>query len=305
MVFRNNIALYSNFSGDFEGAARVVNSIPQPGRPALLALAHSQVARGLLDEAKATYEKLATIDARGRSLSSSGLGDILIYQGRFAEAIRILEQGAAADLAAKNPDRAAIKFSTIGYAHILAGQKARAIEAAERALMYSKEVHTRFPAAQVFVEAGATDRAQALVAELSSSGDVWGGTPAHAKIIEGEIALQKGNPEHAIRVLTEANGILDTWLGHFVLGRAYLATRSFVQADAEFDRCVTRRGEALSLMDEDPTYGHFPLVYFHQGRVREGMGTAGFADSYREYLKIRGSSTEDPLVPEIRRRLSK
>ena len=29
---------------------------------------------------------------------------------------------------------------------------------------------------------------------------------------------------------------------------------------------------------------------------------AGFADSYREYLKIRGASTEDPLLPEVRRR---
>ncbi len=46
-----------------------------------------------------------------------------------------------------------------------------------------------------------------------------------------------------------------------------------------------------------------PFVYYYQGRVREGMGTAGFADSYRRYLDIRGNSTDDPLVPEIRKRI--
>ena len=55
-------------------------------------------------------------------------------------------------------------------------------------------------------------------------------------------------------------------------------------------------------MDEGATYGHFPAVYYYQGRVRQAMGTAGFADSYREYLKIRGASAEDPLLKEVRQR---
>ena len=96
--------------------------------------------------------------------------------------------------------------------------------------------------------------------------------------------------------------MLDTWLGHFNLGRAYLEAGEFVQADSEFDLCITRRGEALNLMDEGPTYGVFPIVYYYHGRVREEMKTASFADSYREYLKIRGESKEDPLVPEVRKR---
>jgi hypothetical protein len=55
-------------------------------------------------------------------------------------------------------------------------------------------------------------------------------------------------------------------------------------------------------VDEEPTLGYFPPVYYYQGQVREGLKNAGFADSYREYLKIRGSSTEDPLLPDIRKR---
>jgi hypothetical protein len=55
-------------------------------------------------------------------------------------------------------------------------------------------------------------------------------------------------------------------------------------------------------MDEGPTYGYFPFVYYYQGRVRESMGTSRFADSYREYLKIRAEAQDDPLLPDVRRR---
>ena len=65
----------------------------------------------------------------------------------------------------------------------------------------------------------------------------------------------------------------------------------------------SRRGEALALfLDEEPTYAFLPPVYYYQGRVREAMNTAGFVDSYRAYLNIRGKSTEDPLLPDVRRR---
>jgi hypothetical protein len=57
------------------------------------------------------------------------------------------------------------------------------------------------------------------------------------------------------------------------------------------------------VLDKDPTFGYLPIAYYYQGRVREEMKTAHFADSYREYLKVRGESTEDPLVREVRKRV--
>ena len=56
-------------------------------------------------------------------------------------------------------------------------------------------------------------------------------------------------------------------------------------------------------LDEEPTYGHFPPVYYYQGRVREEMNNAAFADSYRTYLDIRGNAGEDPLLPDVRERV--
>jgi len=85
-----------------------------------------------------------------------------------------------------------------------------------------------------------------------------------------------------------------------------LEAGAFTQADSEFDRCIKRRGEAQSLfLDEEPTYGYLPPVYYYQGRVREGLKNAGFAESYRTYLSIRGQSKEDPLLPEVRRHVGR
>ena len=128
---------------------------------------------------------------------------------------------------------------------------------------------------------------------------------AYAKILEGMAALKKNEPRQAIERLTEGNRLLDTWIGHLELGRAYLAASAFPQADSEFDRCIKRRGEALALfLDEEPTYGVFPVVYYYQGRVREGLKSARSAESYQAYLAIRGQSAEDPMVPDARRRAS-
>jgi serine/threonine protein kinase/tetratricopeptide (TPR) repeat protein len=300
MGYRTNLALLTAFAGDFEAVENEVNSIPQPTPVALLALAYSQMGRGLLPQATATYEKMASMGPLGASISTTGLADIAIYQGRFVDAIALLQKGAVADLAAKSNSRAAIKLTSIAHAHLMSGANAPAIAAADRALETSSGMAVRFLAARALVEAGEFDKAEKVAATLTAE---LPATPqAHGKIILGEIALKKGNAREAITILTEATTLLDTWLGRFALGRAYLEAGAFPQADSEFDRCIARRGEALSLMEEGPTFGHFPAVYYYQGRVREGLGTAAYTDSYREYLKIRGASTEDPLVPDVKRR---
>jgi tetratricopeptide (TPR) repeat protein len=163
-------------------------------------------------------------------------------------------------------------------------------------------VKIRFLAARIFAEANQLAKAKPLIAGLAS--EVQAEPQAHAKILEGDVLLKNGNPREALKPLTEANGLLDTWIGHFDLGRAYLEAGMFAQADSEFDRCIKRRGEALALfIDEEPTYGYLPAVYYYQGRAREGLKTEGFAKSYLEYGKIRGASKEDSLLADVNRRV--
>ena len=300
-LYRINLALYSSYSGDFQAGEQEVRAMKEPSMFSLRALVFAQIGQGQLQQATDTYQTLGKIDALGRSVMSAGLGDLAIYEGRFSDAERILTEGAAADLAAKDADRAAAKFTALGYSLIQRGKKGEAVAAAANALKNSQTVKTRFLAARTFAEAGDFKQAQALAASLAK--ELQTESQAYAKIIEGLIAQQQGDPRLAIKSLTEANTLLDTWIGHFDLGRAYLDANAPLQADSEFDRCLKRRGEALSLfLDEEPSFAYFPPIHYYQGRVRQALNAEGFANSYRAYLSIRGSSKEDPLLPDVRRR---
>ncbi len=300
-LYRDNLALYAAYSGDVQTVEQAVQEMQEPGTFSLLALAYAQLLQDQLAKATETYERIGKIDEQGASYRASGLGDMALYEGRLSDAARIFAQGAAADLASKDSDRAAIKFAALAHIEALRHKTGPAIDAAEKALANSSAVKIRFLAARVFVESGALAKAKALSAALAS--ELQDAPQAYAKIVDGQAALKQGDRRQAIAALTEANALLDTWLGHFELGRAYLEAGAFTQADAEFDRCLKRRGEALALfMDEEPTYGYFPPVYYYQGRVREGLNNERFAESYRSYLGIRGTSSEDPLLPDVRRR---
>jgi tetratricopeptide (TPR) repeat protein/predicted Ser/Thr protein kinase len=301
-MYRNNLALYQAYRGDFQAAeqeAREVQTLAPKFALGFVSLAFSQLGRGDTGNAEQTYRAL---DKLNSSIGSAGLGDLALYQGRFSEAARIFEQGAAADAASRNPDRAAAKYAALAYTELSRGQKTAATAAAEKALANSSAPAIRLLAGRVFAEAGNLPRARALAADLASGLQV--DRQVYAKLVEGEIALVERNAKAAVRAFAAANNLIDTWGGRFGLGRAYLQAGAFPEADSEFDRCLQRRGEALSLfLDELPTFGYLPPVYYYQGRVREGLGSAGSADSYRAYLSVRGEAGEDPLLPEIRRRL--
>ncbi len=300
------LSLDSSYNGDFAAGEKEARTALElnPSFPAYLALVEAQLGEGQMAEATETYHNLAKVNPLGASLAASGLADVAAYEGRFADAARILEEGAAADLAAKNPDNAAEKLATLAHWQAWRGQKGPAVEAATKASGLSQAVSVRVLAAETFAETGDTARAQKLAAGLAAETEPE--SQAYARMIEGGLALRRGQANEAIKLFGDANSLLDTWLGHLELARAYLAAGLFVEADSEIDRCLQRRGEALEVfMDNVPTIAFFPSIYYYQGRVREGLKSPGFAEPYRTYLSIRGKSTEDPLVPEIRRRIGR
>jgi serine/threonine protein kinase/tetratricopeptide (TPR) repeat protein len=302
-LYRVNLSLYASYASDFQLAEQEARTaLEMKSRWGWLTLAFAQLGQGRVAEAITSYEALAKVDVLGASQAPSGLGDLAVYEGRYSDAVRILQAGAEADLANKNPDRAAAKLVALANAQILRGQRKQAVAAAEQAFNQSPTVRIRFMAGRLYVAAGEIRRAEALASELAK--DTLPEPRAYAKILEGQIHLQNGDSGRAINSLTDANALADTWIGRFELGRAYLAANQFLKADSEFDRCLKRRGEAISLfLDEEPTYGLLPEVYYHQGRAREGMGTVGFTESYRTYVGIRGKSAEDPLVNDARKRI--
>jgi len=303
-IFRINLALYAGLAGEFQMAEREARTaLEQDGNHGwgLLALGAAQEGQGLLKEAADSYLQLRKAGGRWASDGDGGLGELAMYEGRFAEASRIFTEGAAADEAAMNPGRAAGKLAVLGYLEFLRGRNQPAIAAIEKALANSNEPGIRFTAARTLVLVGRTDQARSLMAGLAS--ETQAESRAYGKIIEANLVLRDKNAREAVRLLGEANALLDIWIGHFDLGLAYLEDGKFAQADSEFDQCIKRRGEALSLFaDAQPAFGYFPHVYYHQGRAREGLKTVGFAESYRRYLEIRAKPGEDPLLPDVRRR---
>jgi tetratricopeptide (TPR) repeat protein/tRNA A-37 threonylcarbamoyl transferase component Bud32 len=302
-LYRVNASLYSIYASNFaDGEQEALVAQELGDRWAQQALALAKLGQGDLAAAAAAYERLAGVQGAGPSYTASGLGDIALYRGRFADAARIFGEGAAADLKAEDGDRAAAKLAAMAYTELSRGRMREARAAAEQALAHSNTVQIRFLAGRTLALAGAAPRAAAIAKALGS--ELQAEPQAYGGILWGLIVLEAGDSRQAVTLLTNANSLLDTWIGRFELGRAYLAAGAYAQADSEFDRCLKRSGEALSLfLDEEPTSGYLPSVYYYLGRAREGMGTSAFADAYRRYLAIRNQTDTDLLADDIRRRL--
>jgi tetratricopeptide (TPR) repeat protein len=137
VLFRGNLAVYAAYSGDFQTAEQEVRAVQEPNDLVTLALAFAQSGQGLLHQASETFEALRAMSPRGASWAASGLAQLALYEGRISQAIGLLEDGASADLAAGNADRAARKLVSLAFAHLVRGETAPAIAAAEKALRSS------------------------------------------------------------------------------------------------------------------------------------------------------------------------
>jgi tetratricopeptide (TPR) repeat protein len=305
VMTRMNFALYACYSGEFQSCQRggedAIKLNPQY-EEAYFVIAYAQLGQNQLGQAADTYDKLQKLSPWGASLAASGVANIALYEGHFRDGMHTLDKAAAADLAAKNPDAAADKYWMLSQASVSAGDKRGAVNAAEKALASSSSTKIRLLAARTFVEAGEFVRAKKLAAALGA--ELQPAPRAYSKLILADIALAEHDPQRSIQLLSESKDLVDTWLSRFDLGRAYLEAGAFAEAESEFDRCIKRRGEALELfMDDMPTYSLVPMLYYYEGRVLEGLKSSGSAEAYRTYLAIRGKSTEDPLVTEVRHRL--
>jgi tetratricopeptide (TPR) repeat protein len=303
---RLNLAFIAAFAGDFttsEKEARVALEISPSVSQGFFTLAEAQLGQGRLQDASDSYRQLEKFGAQGVSSAADGLADLAAYQGKYAEAARILEQGAAADVAAKMNDNAASKYAALGTIDELQGHQPAALSDLGKAMALSPSTQLQMLIGTTYIEAGELGKAQKLAASLSAQ--TSSEPQAYGKILQGLIALNRKDNKEAVKQITAANGLLDTWIGRFELGRAYLEAGSFREADAEFDTCVKRKGEAIELFNGNvPTYAWLPQVYYYQGLARQGMKNAAFSDSFKAYLAIRGQSAEDPHVAEARHQIS-
>ena len=306
LIERNNLALYAVYAGDFatgEKEARAVLEQNPSYALAYGALAMAQVGQQKYQDAAESYHQLEALSTHGASMAKMGLADLALAQGDVDAAVSILEQGIEADVREKDQSAAAAKQIALAQAHLAAGRKPQALSAAEKAIKFDDGASVLHAAGMIAVDAGQPGRALALATQLGSR--VEPEPQLYSDLLQGYVALARGNTKDAVVALKAAQAMSDTWLGRFLLGRAYLETQSFPEADAELENSLQRRGEAAALyLDDVPTFRLLPQVHYYLGRAQEGLNSPAAAESYRTFLALNTKGI-GPLVTDAHRRLDR
>jgi tetratricopeptide (TPR) repeat protein/tRNA A-37 threonylcarbamoyl transferase component Bud32 len=306
---RTNYATYLMYAGDFKTALAEAQTVLKENPKyewANLTSSLSRLALGDEAGAREAYARLAGLGALGASLANMGQADLELYYGRNARALDILKQGIAADEREKDSSNLALKLIAAAEAHLALGNRGAAAAAAERASRLSDHEAVLVPAAHVLLETGDPARAGEIARGMEQM------IPPHirsyARVIKADLALHERRLPDAIDELHAAEQLHDSWIVHVMLGRVYQAAGRFLEASAEWEVCVKRRGEATDVFFADTSsMRYLPPVYYWLGRAQEAAGaTAAAAASYADFLKIRsGADATDALAADARRRSAK
>jgi tetratricopeptide (TPR) repeat protein len=299
----NNVGLFAMYDGKFDEAIadqkRVLELQPSFVN-GYIGLALAQLAAGKRDDAMATWSKLKEVGDEGASSSAEGLADLAAMEGRLADARAILEPGARADLARNDGDAAARKLVMLAEVELGGKQPARAIAAADRALAASKGDYVSYGAATALAEAGQDKRATAIADDLDRR--LSADARMYAELVRGTVSLRRKAHAEAIAHFKSATQLVDGWLPHFALGRAYLEAGATAQALDEFEKCEARKGETTDVfLDIVPTFRLYPPVLYYLGRVKEQLKSPSAGDSFRAYLGLQ-KSDESPMSADARAR---
>ena len=303
---RNNVALFAMYGGNFQVAEKQATDVLGLNKDyvkAYLVIAMAQLGTGRSAEADATWQQVEKVSAVGRDLAALGRSDLALYEGRLTDASKILEQALAKPSEGRTPLTTGRLLATLAEVRTLQGRDGDAVKLADQALSQSRYSSIALFAGRAFIAAGKPERGDEIASELDQKLDQVSQT--YAKLLSGEAALKRGNARAAIGHFNAAQKIMDMWLGRDGLGRAYLTLGVFPDAQTEFDACLTRKGEATTvLLDDIPTYHLLATTRYYQARAQEGQGSPAAAVSYKTFLSIKEKGDEQGLVADARRRVA-
>jgi tetratricopeptide (TPR) repeat protein len=304
---RYNLAMYEMYAGNFDTAitegARVIKEAPT-FELGFLPVALSKLAKGDADGAAAAYRQMSQSGPAGASLARFGLADLNLYFGKNREALEILQNGLAVDSKAGESGAVARAQAAAAEAYLVLGQKARAVDAARRAVALSSHESVVVPAALVLIEAGRQEDADRIAATLEHMLQTQ--TIAYARLIRAEIAASLGRNAEAIDGFRDSIKRRDTWVARYLLGRLYARTEHFPEAMAELDLCAKRAGEVADVFLADtPTLRYLPPAFYWLGRTQHALGVAAHRATWERFLALRGNADPpDPRAVEVRKVLS-
>jgi len=303
--YRYNQSWYALASGNYETAAQEAHKtleIDPDYVKAYVVLALIELAQNRRDEAAKIYNELNSLSESGASYACMGLADLALYEGRLKDAMDILNKGISADLNNQkfyaNP-----KYRMLAQAYVLQGKNDEAVSTADKALEIYSGAETKFAAAQIYMNAGYEDKARDIAGELAR--EVQDIHQSYAKLINGCLAIKRGDVTSALKLCDEAQDLVDTWLGRFYLGRCYLEAEAFTEALSEFEKCQKRRAEALSVFLMDfPTFRYLDTLDYYMGKALEGSGSPAAEQYYQKFLDIKSDADPgNPLVTDAQQKL--
>ena len=196
-VYSFNLAIDSTYAGKFatgESEATVARELGSPLGPVALAFAH--VALNRLQEARSTLEDLAKGTGTLASRGQAGLAELAAFQGRYADAVRLFEDGAKRiwQPRIRNAPLTSSRVSRmVRVGSRSEGRCASGRAAGTRAKPLAK---IQFLSGRMFAETGDLPRARKAMEALASQ--LQDEPVAMARVLEGNIALAEGKLRDAI-----------------------------------------------------------------------------------------------------------
>ena len=255
VLYRGNHAQYALYAGNIETATATATGVTEedPGFfKSYMVLALAALHGGDIVTAQSYYGRMAETGTRGGSLANIGLADIALFEGRFDDAIAILEGGITIDAEAGISRGRGTKLIALAQAHLGNGDAAAAFAIVD-GIDDMRGDGQLVPAAEIYAANGQYSKAFGIAERYRQK---LGPTArAYARLIDGMNALHQGEHIIAIETLREAIAHADLWIVRYYLGQAYVAAGYAAAAMTEFDTCIERRSEAAGMFFDDvPTW---------------------------------------------------
>jgi tetratricopeptide (TPR) repeat protein/predicted Ser/Thr protein kinase len=242
-------------------------------------------------------------DKEARSQARGALGVIPTYQGKFAEALRVLDDGLAADrMEGATGDGNASKHVIKALIYIqqkefdLALESAQASVEARRAQSPTDPVHYRDFQIYVLAKAGRLAQAEQVLKELN--GDIGDTHPTYKYgywAARGAVEEARGDLSAAIADYEKANEESPgpNYFCRAILAHAYLKAGKLGEAVSMFEKVLSRYDSDRISAVPDCVKDHYDLA----GAYEKSGWTAKAIEQYQEFLEIWKDA--DPGIPEV------
>ncbi len=270
----------------------------------LLKLGHMYVFKRQYGRADSCYRELSSSQTKDwRAGGRHALVIVPLYQGRFREALRLLDAGLAADEMDKfEGANVYAKMLSKSKVYLFLGEYDQALESGLEGIDRMRESFPGEPTMELpyksflLASIGRTDEADAVLEEIRRITET---SPVYQVVYlyaAGAVELVKENPNKSIELLELAAARLPSipFEGRYFLGLAYLEGGRLGAAVEQFESAIDDYSEAR--LNSAPVQS--VMAYYQLGRAYEGSGWKNKAiAAYEEFLEIWKDA--DPGIEEV------